>query len=233
MLIDHAGLLLFDGADWMRWVGRLAMPLFAFFIGEGCRYTRSRKKYFLSVFLLGAGCQLVYILEELFTTGRLTAGSDAWYMNILLTFSLAIPPGFMLTDLMKAVRAGEKAAAKKAGLRLFAALSVIGAGAACLALLRGRGWALCFDYGVFGVILPLTTLLFDEKYKKTAAFACGVLLFCCCTAGTMPYVWFSLAAPALLLLYNGQSGSKKLKYGFYVFYPAHLAALYVIHLIFF
>ena len=28
--------------------GRIAMPLFAFFIGEGCRYTKNRKKYFLS-----------------------------------------------------------------------------------------------------------------------------------------------------------------------------------------
>ena len=35
MLIDHAGLMLFPQATWMRAVGRLAFPLFAFCIAEG------------------------------------------------------------------------------------------------------------------------------------------------------------------------------------------------------
>lgn len=42
MLIDHAGLLLFPEQDWMRLVGRLAMPIFAYCIAEGFLYTRSR-----------------------------------------------------------------------------------------------------------------------------------------------------------------------------------------------
>ena len=44
MLIDHAGLLLFPGEHWMRIVGRIAYPLFAWCIAEGFRYTRSPQR---------------------------------------------------------------------------------------------------------------------------------------------------------------------------------------------
>lgn len=40
--------------------------------------------------------------------------------------------------------------------------------------------------------------------------------------------WFSLLAIPLLMLYNGQRGKWKLKYLFYIFYPAHLGILYLI-----
>lgn len=35
MLVDHMGYLLFPTAMWMRYVGRLAFPIFAFQIAEG------------------------------------------------------------------------------------------------------------------------------------------------------------------------------------------------------
>ena len=60
MLIDHAGLLLFPSQTWMRAVGRLAFPLFAYFIGEGFYYTKNRLRYFLRIFLLGVACQIPY-----------------------------------------------------------------------------------------------------------------------------------------------------------------------------
>ena len=77
MLLDHMGLLLFPGVLALRMIGRVAMPLFAFFIGEGCRYTKNRKKYFLSVFLLGVGCQLIYIVDALIETGGAAITSDS------------------------------------------------------------------------------------------------------------------------------------------------------------
>ena len=85
MLIDHIGFILFPNIEILRLIGRIAMPIFAFFIGEGCLYTKDRKKYFLRVFVLGIFCQAVYIAESIITH------SDGWaYLNILLTFSVAI-----------------------------------------------------------------------------------------------------------------------------------------------
>ncbi len=79
MLLDHAGLLLFPGAGWMRVLGRLAYPIYAFMIAEDCRYTRSKARYFWGIAILAAVCQAVYYIAD----GTL-------YFSILVTFSLSI-----------------------------------------------------------------------------------------------------------------------------------------------
>ncbi len=56
MVIDHtaAALTLPRGVDTlMRSIGRMAFPIYAFFIAEGCRYTRSRERYMLRLGLFG------------------------------------------------------------------------------------------------------------------------------------------------------------------------------------
>ena len=40
MTVDHMGLILFDQFILLRIVGRLAFPIFAWMIAEGCRHTR-------------------------------------------------------------------------------------------------------------------------------------------------------------------------------------------------
>lgn len=54
MLLDHAGILLFPRVTLFRILGRLAYPIYAYMIAEGCRYTRNKLRYFLMVFGLGA-----------------------------------------------------------------------------------------------------------------------------------------------------------------------------------
>jgi len=226
MLIDHMGVLLFPQFIVFRYIGRIAMPLFAFFIGEGCRYTKNRKKYFLSVFILGAACQAVYIIDDIIENGALTLSSDAWYFNILLTFSVSIPLCYLVLDIKTAEN-------KKKNIVLIAAyLFVLAVGAALFRYINAKGGAFTLDYGVFGILLPVSTLVFDDKRLKLSAFSGVLIAFCLFTMKDMPFVWFSLLDIPLLAFYNEKSGSKKLKYGFYVFYPAHLAALYLISIFF-
>ena len=233
MLIDHIGVLLFPQIAVLRWIGRLAMPLFSFFIGEGCRYTKNRKKYFLCVFLLGLGCQLVYLIDDVIEHGRLNPGSGAWYLNILLTFSCSIPLGYCAADLKAAVKNRDRVAGQRAGALLLLGLTLAIGVTALFSYLQSRGGSAAFDYGLCGMLLPLAALPFDHRWKKLAAFTAGTFVFCLCSAAAMPFIWFSMLAPALLAFYNGKPGSKRLKYGFYIFYPAHLAALYLINLLFF
>ena len=79
MLIDHIGVRIFPEAIILRIIGRMSFPIFAFMIAEGCRYTKNKLRYFLSVFLLGAACQIVYYLYD-----------ESLDMCILITFSLSI-----------------------------------------------------------------------------------------------------------------------------------------------
>ena len=93
MLLDHTGMILFPEAAWMRILGRLALPLYALCIAEGFRHTRSRVKYFLRIFILGALCQVVYFLA-----------SEQPYLGILITFSLSIVLLFLLDALLMACK---------------------------------------------------------------------------------------------------------------------------------
>ena len=85
MLIDHVGLMFFPEIALFRIIGRLAFPIFAFMIAEGCKYTRSRLRYFLQLFGLALGCQIVYFIAD-----------GSMYLSVLFTFSLAVLTIFAL-----------------------------------------------------------------------------------------------------------------------------------------
>ena len=90
MLLDHVGLFFFPGEMGFRIAGRLAFPIFAFMIAEGCRYTRSRWRYWGMIAALAAVCQAVYYF----------AAGDT-YLSVLVTFSLAIPVVWALREFQK------------------------------------------------------------------------------------------------------------------------------------
>ena len=207
MLIDHAGLMLFPGEGWMRAVGRLAFPLFAFCIAEGFLYTRSRLKYFLRLFILGTACQIVYLVAEGDTL-----------LGILLTFSLSILL-MWITDIAK--RAFREEKRSRYALALAAAASVIAAAVLCSFVE--------FDYGFAGVMLPVWISLFEKKEYRLAALGFGLAPLCLemWMYGGYRQMWSLMTVP-IVALYNGKPGKYRMKWFFYVFYPAHLAVLQVI-----
>lgn len=203
MLLDHMGILLFPRIALLRILGRIAYPLFAFMIAEGCRYTRNKLRYFLMVFGLGVGCQIVYYL----------AGGDT-YLNILLTFSLSIL-------LIYALQAAHKAESEKRKA-LWSVLFCAG-----FLAVYGLTQILTIDYGFWGVMTPVLVAFSLGKGKTGSKLpvlmlAVGLLLLSADMGGNQHY---SLLALPLLLLYSGKRGKANLKYFFYIFYPVHLALL--------
>lgn len=79
-----------------------------------------------------------------------------------------------------------------------------------------------------GAFLPLFAMLSQEKHQRFVLFSLGMAIYCLTQCGDMPYVWWSLLALPILWCYNGQPGCRGWKWAFYVFYPAHLAVLYLI-----
>ena len=228
MLIDHVGFLLLPDLIWLRYIGRLSMPLFAFFIAEGCRYTSNKLRYFLQIFLLGVACQSVYIAEQaIFGTVR------SFYLNILLTFSLSILLAYAYLYWEKnAESQNDKKTRLSAFLFIGALLLVIGICEACKYVDSHTYYQLTIDYGLPGILLSLAALLFKDRKKQFLCFSFALVLFCLAVREITSYSWFALFDIPLLAFYNGKKGKTRFKYGFYIFYPAHLALLYLIQIIF-
>lgn len=199
MTLDHIGVLLLPGVLWLRIAGRLAMPVFAFMIAEGCKYTRNRKKYFGMVFGLGLICQLVYYLVD-----------GSMYLSILLTFSLSILTIYALDRWKR----------KKTARSAF-----VFAGTVAAVFVLNR--VLTFDYGFWGCMLPVFASLahgtdYDCDPMSSALLGLGLIPLYCDIGGIQ---FFSFLALPLLYAYNGRKGRLNLKYFFYIFYPVHLAVL--------
>ena len=208
MLIDHIGVSLLPQVELLRIIGRLAMPIFAYMIAEGCRYTRSRGKYLASIGILAILCQLVYF----FVMGSLQ-------MSILVTFSLSI-----LT-----IHALDWFREKPGILPALAVLAVTTVVILCHDYLPRQlsQYDFALDYGGFGVLLPVAIFAFRNKWQKLLATAVMLVLLSLSYPGVQ---WYSLLSLPLLALYNGQRGKWKMKYVFYIFYPLHLVVIYLIGL---
>ena len=83
MLVDHMGYLLFPTVMWMRYVGRLAFPIFAFQIAEGWYRTHNREKYTLRLLICAVVSEVPFDLAFSGTP------VDAGYQNVLWTFFIA------------------------------------------------------------------------------------------------------------------------------------------------
>ena len=215
MLIDHIGVILLPGVTVLRIIGRIAFPIYAYMIAEGCFYTRNKLRYFLSIFTLGIGCQLVY---SLYDGGKL--------FGILITFSLSIIIVYALQHMYKALASESvKTFLKILSVLIFAA-AVFG-----VYLLNE---IFLIDYGFLGCLAPVFVSIFKIPGKKAAnqrswerplqVISLGVCLLCLVFTMGSRQLYALLALP-LLLLYSGRRGKLKMKYFFYVFYPLHLAIL--------
>ncbi|MBR2969063.1 MAG: hypothetical protein IKC36_04395 [Clostridia bacterium] len=218
MLIDHIGFAFypyFIGETLMlamRSIGRIAMPLFAFMIAEGCRHTKDRKRYFLMIFLLGVVCDIVYYvaMQEL-------------YLCILTTFSFSILLIYSYDGMVKSVK--EKNNGFLYHLICFACVASV--------LVLANTWATdkggYLDYGILGALLPLLCYLFKNRWLRTLMMALGVLAMCLSDMlggfEGFPYYWFAFVPVIIAALYNGERGKLKLKSFFYLFYPIHLVAI--------
>lgn len=210
MLTDHVGAILLPEVPVLRCVGRLAFPIFAFFIAEGYAHTRDFGRYFRRLAILAVVSEIPFNLEN-------GAVFDLTRQNVLFTFCLAL---LTLRGLEALGR--ERGFGRWAGCGL-----VLAAGFAAGELLRT-------DYGGWGVVtVALLYLCRDGKYAKLwlllAMAAVNGLGMGSLTmpvfGGEMPIQIFAVAALPVIWLYNGQAGPKGLRRAFYVFYPAHLLVL--------
>lgn len=210
MLTDHVGAILLPEVPVLRCVGRLAFPIFAFFIAEGYDHTQDFGRYFRRLAILAVVSEIPFNLEN-------GAVFDPARQNVLFTFCLAL-----LT-----LRGLEELRRETGGARYLGCGAALAAGFAAGELLR-------VDYGGWGVLsVVLFYLCREGRYARPGLLA-GMLVLNGLCIGSMkmavfgiqvPIQIFAVAALPLLWLYNGRPGAKGWRWAFYVFYPAHLLVL--------
>ncbi len=217
MFIDHLGVIFFPDVEILRILGRIAFPIFAFMIAEGCRYTKNKLRYFLTVFCMG----VAYILA-FYVYIRVV------YMSIFITFSLSIIMIYALQAFKNACFDKGEKLFKRILLGVIFAASVIGA--------YMLNQIFRIDYGFIGAVTPVLASLTHKPQGCSAKFfdavdriefsvcglAIGLLGLYAVYGGVRLYALLSIP---LLLLYSGKRGKRKMKYFFYIFYPTHLLLL--------
>lgn len=224
MLLDHAGVVLFPKSVILRVIGRIAFPIFAFMIAQGCRYTRNKLRYFLTVLGCGIVFQAVYFILQ----------PNDTYLNIFLTFSCSILMVYLLSYTKRVCFSKKESYLKKVlSVSLFCLLA--------LAVFFFNRF-LTLDYGFLGSLVPVLVSAFyldgvedcpewmrrlDSNWMHVACLALGIGAIAVFRGGIRV---FALCSVPLLLLYSGKRGRKSMKYFFYVFYPAHLVVLWLIRM---
>ena len=224
MVCDHVGVILFPRIRILRIIGRLAFPIFAYFVAEGAKYTKNKLRYLLTMWGFAIAIQAGYYIYNRSLT-----------MSVMLTFALSLLIIFAL-DLFKESlfdRVSPTSRKILTGGMFFASMALAAVFHAILNL----------DYDFSGCMLPVFPALFttpkvkdppslfeklDTKPYRIFAMAIGTLALSFDFGGTQ---FYGLLAIPILMLYSEKRGKLKMKYFFYVFYPLHLVVLHGISML--
>jgi hypothetical protein len=243
MTIDHLGVVFntlhnyrvagseFAGymtdAYWqMRVIGRLAFPIFCFLIAEGCAHTKSIKKYVGRLAIFALISQIPYQIFWDMRTGIDSVVSNLIRYergNVLVTLTLGVVAVFFYQKIYESKKVKT--------------LYIAGIIAAFIAVILLKG-----EYDLCGLLIIMLVYIFREKENDSLdnkVLGNRYIQVLCCALVSFAYYVLILHAPLLevlgatlsalpLLLYNRQPGNRKWKWAFYIFYPAHMVALFFV-----
>lgn len=197
--------------------GRIAFPIYAFFISEGYIHTRNFAKYLGRLLIFAVISQIpAYLLLEPYLNGQP-------YLNIFFTLALGL----------LAIRFYDKAKNKPVGIILVILTALFGE-------------LLHVDYGMYGILLiAIFFILRDHKIimmlassiiliisRLTLIPACAPIYYIAIIEQLALSI-FAVGSLLLIAAYNGKLGksNKYIKMGFYAFYPVHLILFNIIRLV--
>lgn len=205
MLIDHVGATLYPEIVILRIVGRIAFPIFAFFIAEGYLKTRDKKKYMIRLFTFALVSEVPFDLSFFNTYLEFS------HQNVFFTLAFAV----LAMDLFD--KYAEESQGKAMGyLYLVCLLSIV----------------LKTDYNIIGIFMIFLFKQYRLNFKQQVVWVGGINLVMgllgLLTMGTIEGFLqaFGVLAFIPLYFYNGKRGFS-MKYLFYAFYPCHLIILFI------
>lgn len=221
---DDVGLLILTARtrSAMGIIGRIAFPLFAFFIVEGTRKTRSMPRYIGRLFLFALISEPLYNFGfgiDPTWEGLLKNLAKHRFTNVFFTLTL----GALMIWVFGLI--GKKLPKYK----WFIDIPVL------LAFMLAAGMISC-DYSEFGVMLIGGLYLAKQKKFQMIVIVVWSFIIYILYQASFGSCWYALSLDSWLnmisaslsavfvWLYNGERGPK-FKWGFYIYYPAHIALL--------
>lgn len=202
MIIDHVSDNFFPDLLYLRIIGRMAMPMFAFCVAEGYAHTHDRKKYLIRLLLFG-------ILSEV--PFDLVVGGKPIYLNhqnIMFTFAWSVL-GLMCIDKARKIENNPlSVVCETAVFIVFTIFSLF----------------LGLDYNIVGPVIIFTYYILRERNLWIVNSVAALVYLVFRNVGIYIYGVLGFIP---IYLYNGQRG-KGLKWLFYLFYPLHLLVIYLI-----
>ena len=202
--------LVYNVYEIMRYIGRMAFPIYCFLLVEGFLHTRSVVRYAIRLFLFALVSEVPF---DLALTGQW------WSMDCSnVFFTLVI--GLLLIWILSYIEMFYEFWQEKKWDDFFGKL-IVGLAGGFVAIVLGRfaDTILMTDYGMAGVLAIAVFYLFRKM--KEIAFVGAVMLLSMMSSNTEILALLMLIP---LRKYNGQRG-KSTKYIFYAFYPVHLFVL--------
>lgn len=210
MTIDHIGVVFGTVfSNFLRAVGRLSFPIFAFLLIEGYVHTKSFGKYFLRLLILAIISEVIY--DYVFFDSFIYMGAN----NIFFTLALGLLTLFLLDKSKGMIKRYFKDSIDLVIILPITYLLII-------VIMGLIGEFLNFSYGMLGILIISFFYLFKENFPLTIL---SVGLSTLILGETMQY--FSLFSLILIYFYNKKLG-KKCKMFFYLYYPLHILVLELI-----
>lgn len=204
MLIDHTGAMLMPYTDvtLMRAIGRMAFPMFAYFVAIGATKTSNLKKYMLRLLVFALITEIPFdLLFENVPLNQNLVFVNLDYQNVMFTFFLAVACIYVIIKFDNFAK------------------YILGA-----FILSCAGF-FSTDYGIFGALLVVLLYFFKDNRLTILAFFVLILYW-----ASPIFLAFGMLSVLLLYFYNGKRGNLN-KWVFYLFYPLHLFILSIINIL--
>lgn len=204
MTVDHIGAVLLPQYLFLRIIGRIAFPIYCFLIVNGYFYTRDCRKYVGRLMLFAF---LSEIFFDLTFFGRVYATQ---HQNVFFTLAIGLIMIYSLENIKR------KMTVKMWFLSYVIELIVV---VLCCIL----AYFLQTDYSFFGIIMIYGFYVF--RYNGFLSCFFQIYINTIVMGGIQGFAALSLP---LICMYNGEPGTKRYKWLFYIYYPAHLLVLFIL-----
>ena len=187
MVIDHVGAILFPDQIWMRVIGRVAFPVYAYCLAEGFRYTSDYRRY------LGRLALFAILSEIPFDLAFYGVPFSFAHQNVFFTLTL----GLILLWVLERCREQ----------------LLLCAGA--FAVLCFLAQALHMDYGAGGLLMVFAFYLAQQGTSPWIGWGIFVFINLFGYAGGVQ--WAAILALLPIGLYSGKAGKRKQRFFYWIY----------------